>query len=136
VSGPPTAETGYGLPAGALDQILGLLQSDPAVETVLLYGSRALGRQRPGSDIDLCLVAPTLGLGELLQLQARLDDLLLPWAIDLQLHHKIDHPPLLEHIDRVGIRLRAEPPPPDPPGAAAAPQPRRQPRDFGQSAGA
>jgi len=39
VSGPPTGETGYGLPAGALDQILGLLQSDPAVEAVLLYGS-------------------------------------------------------------------------------------------------
>ena len=103
----PNGETGYGLPAGALEQILGLLQSDPAVEAVLLYGSRALGRQRPGSDIDLCLVAPTLGLGELLQLHARLDDLLLPWPIDLQLHHQINHAPLLEHIDRVGIRLGA-----------------------------
>ena len=39
MSGPPTAETGYGLPPGALEQILGLLQSDPAVEAVLLYGS-------------------------------------------------------------------------------------------------
>jgi len=107
VSGPPSGETGYGLPAGALEQILGLLQSDPAVEAVLLYGSRALGRQRPGSDIDLCLVAPTLGLGDLLQLHARLDDLLLPWSIDLQLHHQINHAPLLEHIDRVGIKLIA-----------------------------
>ena len=53
-------------------------------------------------------MAPTLGLGELLQLQARLDDLLLPWSIDLQLHHQINHAPLLEHIDRVGIKLKAE----------------------------
>ncbi len=136
MSGPPTGETGYGLPTGALDQILGLLQSDPSVEAVLLYGSRALGRQRPGSDIDLCLVAPSLGLGELLELQARLDDLLLPWSIDLQLHHQIDHPPLLEHIDRVGIKLKAGLQPPDHPGAAAAPQPRRQPRHPAQSAGA
>jgi len=136
VSGPPTGETGYGLPAGSMAQILCLLQSDPAVEAVLLYGSRALGRQRPGSDIDLCLVAPTLGLGELLQLHARLDDLLLPWSIDLQLHHQIDHGPLLEHIDRVGIRLGAGLQPPDPPGAAAVPQPRRHPRHPAQSAGA
>jgi len=136
VSGLPTGETGYGLPAGALEQILGLLHSNPAVDAVLLYGSRALGRQRPGSDIDLCLVAPTLGLGELLQLHARLDDLLLPWPIDLQLHHQINHAPLLEHIDRVGIRLGAEPRPPDPPGAVVAPQPRLHPRDPVQSAGA
>lgn len=136
MSGPPTGETGYGLPAGALEQILGLLQSDPAVKAVLLYGSRALGRQRPGSDIDLCLVAPTLGLGELLQLQARLDDLLLPWSIDLQLHHQIDHPALLEHIDRVGIRLGAEPRPPDPPGAPAVPLPQQHPQHQVQSVGA
>jgi len=36
-----------------------------------------------GSDIDLCLEAPALGLGELLLLGAQLDDLLLPWRIDL-----------------------------------------------------
>jgi [protein-PII] uridylyltransferase len=42
------------------------------------YGRDTLA---PGSDIDLCLVAPTLGLGELLQLQARLDDLgCVPWS--------------------------------------------------------
>jgi len=46
-----------------------------------------------------------MGLGELLVLGAQLDDLLLPWRIDLQLRHLIQHPGLLEHIDRVGIPL-------------------------------
>ena len=44
-------------------------------------------------------------LGQLLVLGAALDDLLLPWPIDLQLRHLIQHPPLLEHIGRVGITL-------------------------------
>ena len=36
---------------------------------------------------------------------ARLDDLLLPWRVDLQLQHRIDHPGLLAHIERVGVAL-------------------------------
>ena len=94
-----------GLPQDATDRILVLLAERHAIQRVVLYGSRALGRQRSGSDIDLCLEAPEMGLAELLVLGAQLDDLLLPWRIDLQLRHLIRHPGLLEHIDRVGITL-------------------------------
>ena len=85
--------------------ILALLTQHPKVEAVVLYGSRAMGRQHPGSDIDLCLQAPEMSLGELLILGAALDELLLPWSIDLQLQHLIRHPPLLDHIQRVGQTL-------------------------------
>jgi uncharacterized protein len=94
-----------GLPQEATERILALLAEHPAIQRVVLYGSRALGRHRSGSDIDICLDAPEMGLGELLVLGAQLDDLLLPWRIDLQLRHLIQHPGLLEHIDRVGIPL-------------------------------
>jgi len=67
------------------------------------------GRHRSGSDIDLCLEAPALGLAELLLLAAELDDLLLPWRFDLQLKHLIDHPNLLEHIARAGVVLWEQP---------------------------
>jgi len=85
--------------------ILALLSQNPRVEAVVLYGSRAMGRQHPGSDIDLCLQAPGMSLSELLSLGAALDDLLLPWSIDLQLQHQIRHQPLLDHIHRVGLTL-------------------------------
>jgi len=65
-----------GLTASHSEAILQRLAQNPAVETVVLYGSRALGRHRPSSDIDLFLQAPGM----------RLDDLLLPWPIDLELH--------------------------------------------------
>ena len=94
-----------GLPQEATERILALLAERLVIQRVVLYGSRALGRQRSGSDIDLCLEAPDMGLAELLVLSGQLDDLLLPWQIDLQLRHLIRHPELLEHIDRAGITL-------------------------------
>ena len=100
-----------GIPQADSQRLLELIRSHPRVEKVLLYGSRALGRQRAGSDIDLCLEAPSMELGELL------DDLLLPWQIDLQLRHLIAHEGLVAHIERAGQLLWERSP------NAKAPQP-------------
>ncbi|MDB4623058.1 nucleotidyltransferase domain-containing protein [bacterium] len=75
------------------------------MEKVVLYGSRALGGHRARSDTDICLVAPSMALGELLELGAALEELLLPWQIDLQLSHLIAHKGLLSHLDRSGQLL-------------------------------
>ena len=91
-----------GIPDADSAKVLDLIQRHPSVHRVVLYGSRALGRQRPGSDLDLCLDAPGMELGDLLELGGALDDLLLPWRIDLQLRHLIDQEGLLHHIERVG----------------------------------
>lgn len=91
-----------GLPQDACDQLLQEICRQPQVKRVVLYGSRALDRHRAGSDVDLCLEAPTLNLGELMELGAKIDDLLLPWRIDLQLNHMIQHEGLRDHIERAG----------------------------------
>ena len=91
-----------GLPNEASEQLLLAISAHPLVQRVVLYGSRALGRQRSGSDVDLCLVAPEMDLAELLELGAQLDDQLLPWRIDLQLNHLITHEGMREHIQRAG----------------------------------
>ncbi len=106
-----------GIPQADSQRLLQLIHTHPLVQSVVLYGSRALGRQRAGSDIDLCLEAPSMGLGELLELGAALDDLLLPWQIDLQLRHLIAHEGLLAHIERAGQLLWERP------QNASAPQP-------------
>ncbi len=92
----------YGLPPEALQAIRRVLAAHPAVDAAILYGSRALGRQRPGSDIDLTLQGEQLQHQDLLNIELELDDLLLPWKIDLSLLAHIDNPALLEHIRRVG----------------------------------
>lgn len=73
----------------------------PHIDEVILYGSRAKGTYRNGSDIDLTIKG-TLSLTELSRVEIELDDLLLPYKIDLSLHSKIDNLDLLEHIERVG----------------------------------
>lgn len=93
----------YGLPDSAIHQILDILWQYPEIERVWLFGSRAKGCFRAGSDIDLCLDAPRLTLRQRLEIENRLDDLLLPWKIDLLPRHEIDNPALLDHIHRVGV---------------------------------
>ncbi len=91
-----------GLPAQAIDSIRQVFAACPAVEQALLYGSRAKGNFKRGSDIDLALKGDALTYHDLLRLLDELDDLLLPYMIDLSLYAQIDNPALREHIDRVG----------------------------------
>lgn len=79
-----------------------------AIEQVILYGSRAKGTQRIGSDIDLCLVGPSIDLSILSSIQNDLDELNLPYTIDCSIHHRITNTKLLEHIHRVGITIYRE----------------------------
>ncbi|MBK6929886.1 MAG: nucleotidyltransferase domain-containing protein [Saprospirales bacterium] len=93
----------YGLKDSAIQAICKVLEQYDAVEKAILYGSRAKGNFRPGSDIDLTLVGPDLTLSIQLNIETALDELLLPYTIDLSIHHHIENPELLEHIRRVGV---------------------------------
>lgn len=93
-----------GLSASASQRLLAVLAAEPALRQVWLYGSRAMGTQRSGSDIDLTLVGETLEHRHLLQLLSAIDELLLPWSVDLSLHAELSDD-LREHIRRVGRPL-------------------------------
>ncbi|GAL00503.1 type I restriction-modification system specificity subunit S [Nonlabens ulvanivorans] len=59
----------------------------------------------PHSDIDLTLVGNTLTLAQLYAIETALDDLLLPYKIDLSIFHKIENNDLIDHIERVGVEF-------------------------------
>jgi predicted nucleotidyltransferase len=90
-----------GLPDETVERLLQVLKQHPRVTAVWLYGSRAMERQRPGSDIDLCLDGAELGHNDRLRLMAAIDDLLLPWSIDLALRSELPDD-LAAHVLRVG----------------------------------
>jgi uncharacterized protein len=94
--------TVYGLPQETVDRIRAVLARHPQIAQVILYGSRAKGNARPGSDIDLTVKGEGLTYDDLLWLEQELDDLLLPYKIDLSLYDFLDHAGLLAHIERVG----------------------------------
>ena len=91
-----------GLPQSAIDRIRTLFDACPAVERALIYGSRAKGNYRLGSDIDLVLEGRQLDDSQVLALETQLDDLLLPYQIDLSRLAAIQDEALLEHIQRAG----------------------------------
>lgn len=97
----PTTEAIPGIPAEASARLLQLLSNCPHVRAVWLYGSRAMGRECPGSDIDLCLEGPELSHSDRLRLMSDIDDLLLPWSIDLALRSELPAD-LAGHVSRVG----------------------------------
>lgn len=95
----------FGLPIHVIHQLREVFRKYAAIDQVILYGSRAMGKARPGSDIDLCIDSDTLTLTELLAIENEIDDLLFPWKVDLSIRNKIDNPNLLEHINLVGIEF-------------------------------
>lgn len=99
---PTDAEFSFGLKRSVVERMNGVFADHPEVEQVVLYGSRAKGTYRNGSDIDITILGDSVTLEELCKIANELDDLLLPYQIDLSLRHKIGNPDLLAHIERVG----------------------------------
>jgi len=101
-----TAESGrWGLSHNTIAQVHGVLSRHPEVERALLYGSRAKGNYRPGSDIDLTLVGETLQPNQLIRIETEIDGLLTPYTFDLSIYDKLESPELIEHIARVGVEF-------------------------------
>lgn len=92
----------FGLPHNHIQLIKSVFERYPEIQRVVIYGSRAKGNYRPGSDIDLTIFAPQMSTSDLLKIEGELDDLLLPYKVDLSLYHQIDNSDLLDHIQRVG----------------------------------
>ena len=95
----------YGLSAQTLKKkIRDVLVRYPQVEEAVLYGSRARGDYKNGSDIDLMLHGEDALTHTILSRIANdLDDQLLPYTIDLSIFENIRNPEMVEQIERVGV---------------------------------
>lgn len=92
----------YGLKQNIILIIQQVFKKYRQVEKVLIYGSRAKGNYRNGSDIDFVLQGDKLALTLLNKIENDLDDLLLPYKIDISILNQINNPELLEQINIYG----------------------------------
>ncbi len=92
----------FGLKDETLSQICDVFRAFPEVDEATIYGSRAKGTYKNGSDIDVTLRGDKLNLTLLNQIRSRLDDLSIPQTFDLSIFSQIDNEDLLDHIARVG----------------------------------
>ena len=91
-----------GLPPHPLAPIQAVLQAFPQIRWLKLYGSRAMGNYRPGSDIDLAFSSPVDCTA---QLAGAFEELPIPYQVDVTHWENLAHDSLRQHIEQVGILL-------------------------------
>jgi len=99
------AVASHGLSAATLEKVRAVLERFPEVERAVLFGSRAKGSHKPGSDIDLALQGTALDWRIVGRIYEALDDLLLPYSFSLIIHDQATDPEVAAHIARVGIPI-------------------------------
>jgi len=92
----------FGLPDQTIAIIRQILADYPSVKKAIIYGSRAKGTHKKGSDIDLTLIGVSMDHRILGEIARRLDESPIPYQVDLSLWEQIDNENLREHIERVG----------------------------------
>lgn len=92
-----------GIPALDYQKIVSVLQKFPEISKVILYGSRARGDQKHSSDIDLTIFGKNLESTLLSKIETDIDDLLLPYKIDLSIYDHLDNKSLVSNIDTQGL---------------------------------
>lgn len=92
----------HGLPELTVAKLQRVFAGHPEIEQVLLYGSRAKGNYRPGSDIDLTLVGQSCDDNTLRFVMRELDELNTPYLMDVSLYHQLLSEDLKKHITEFG----------------------------------
>ncbi len=83
--------------------IIGVLKRNPKVSVVILFGSRAAGSFRPGSDIDLAIKGDNLTLNDLAEINEQLERLTIPHTVDIVIYNQIENERLLSEINNNGV---------------------------------
>lgn len=97
----------FGLPPAILDKLNSVFAQHNVIDSVVIYGSRAKGNYRTGSDIDLTIKGSEIAFEELMQIEDQIDDLMLPYTVDLSQYRLLENAELIAHIDRVGVEIYA-----------------------------
>lgn len=94
-----------GIPNQYGRQILDIFQPLQKGTSIILFGSRVKKKYREGSDIDIAIKGDNITPKDRDAWLLTYEALNLPWKLDLLIYHSIKEPALIEHINRVGIRI-------------------------------
>ena len=92
----------FGLSDKSIALIHSILEKYPEIESTVIYGFRAKGNFKEGSDIDLTLFGEDLNYDLKRKLSGDLDDSSSPYLFDISIFDKLNASDLEEHINRVG----------------------------------
>ncbi len=92
----------FGIPETTVTLILNTLRLYPEIQWVKIYGSRALGTYQTGSDIDIAYSGPATIQASL---RERLEDLSMPYTVDVTHYEGITEKGFKHHINNYGVLL-------------------------------
>lgn len=95
----------FGLTERDMQALMDIFQKYPEVKSVYLFGSRAKGTFKQGSDIDLAVMNEGVSDKTLRTLKADFEESTLPYNVDIAYFAGIEHKELREHVNRVGIAI-------------------------------
>lgn len=86
--------------------MLELIASYQEIEEVRIFGSRAIGNYKKGSDIDIAIKGKDITSKTIISLTNRLDETgNTPYFFDVVNYHTISNKELQKHIDQVGVTI-------------------------------
>ncbi|APA00717.1 MAG: hypothetical protein RLZZ540_2049 [Bacteroidota bacterium] len=91
----------FGIYPKSYQEILMIFEDCLSIDEVVIYGSRAKGNYREGSDIDITLKGEVTK-EDLNKLWHKLDDSFIPYKFDISIYKDLKSESLIEHIQRVG----------------------------------
>lgn len=91
----------FGLYPDSFNEIINIFKEFNSIEKVIIYGSRAKGTHKEGSDIDITLFGMITD-DDFNKLWQKLDDSYIPYKFDISIYKNLKSKDLIEHIDRVG----------------------------------
>ena len=92
----------FGLNAEVIQKLQSVFRQHKSVTKVVIFGSRAMDTAKTGSDIDLSILSSEISWTELLKIETEIDELLLPYKVDLLIFESLENESLKNHIEHVG----------------------------------
>ena len=90
----------FGIAPKSYELIINAISEIKEIEKAGIYGSRAIGNFKHGSDIDIVLFGKEITQEMVLKLKVKLEhDLPIPYFFDLTHYETISNPELKIHID-------------------------------------
>lgn len=91
----------FGITQNTINELKTIFNRYDSIEEVIIYGSRAKGNFREGSDIDLTLIGD-VKREDLMKIIDDIEESYIPYLFDISIYNQLSSESLKEHINRVG----------------------------------
>lgn len=94
----------FGITERSYNFIVSFLKTKPQIDAVILFGSRAKGNYKKGSDIDLAIKGEKCSPELAIDIESFInEEIPVPYTVDVVDYNSLKKKELKEHIDRVGV---------------------------------